>query len=136
MAGARPGLYGAVSVRFLADMAISQSTIAWLRTHGHDALHVRDEGMQRAPDELILAKARDDERILLTLDLDFGYLMAVSGAALPSMIIFRLGNETAGAVTRRLEEVLACCEQDLLSGALVTVDDDSIRVRHLPIDRD
>jgi hypothetical protein len=31
--------------------------------------------------------------------------------------------------------VLACCEADLLSGALVTADDDSIRVRQLPIIR-
>lgn len=114
-------------------MAVSQNTIMWLRDHGHEALHVRDEGMQRADDETILAKARAEERILLTLDLDFGYLMAVSGAALPSMIIFRLGNETADAVTQRLEEVLACCETDLLPGVLVTVDDDSIRVRQLPI---
>lgn len=36
MAGARPGLYGAVSVRFLADMAISQSTVAWLRARWTD----------------------------------------------------------------------------------------------------
>jgi len=114
-------------------MAISQSTVIWLRDHDHEALHVREEGMQKADDESILAKARAEERILLTLDLDFGYLMAISGADLPSVIIFRLGNETADVITRRLEEVLYCCEADLLSGALVTVDDDSIRVRQLPI---
>jgi len=123
-------------VKFLADMAISRSTVAWLRDHGHDALHVRDEGMQRADDEVILTKARDEQRVLLTLDLDFGYLVAVSGAALPSVIIFRLGNETAEVVTQRLEVTLECCEEDLLSGAIVTVDDDTIRVRQLPITRD
>lgn len=114
-------------------MAIAQSTVIWLRDHGYEALHVRDEGMQRADDEIILAKARSEGRILLTLDLDFGYLMAISGAALPSVILFRLGNESADVVTQRLEDVLACCQADLLSGALVTVDDDSIRVRQLPI---
>jgi predicted nuclease of predicted toxin-antitoxin system len=123
-------------MKFLADMAISQSTVLWLRQQGHDAYHVRDEGMQRSLDQEILAKARAEERILLTLDLDFGYLMAVSGAVLPSLIIFRLGNETATAVTHRLEEALACCEKDLLAGALVTVDDNTIRVRQLPINRD
>ncbi len=123
-------------MKFLADMAISRSTVGWLRDHGYDALHVRDVGMQRADDEVILAKARDEQRVLLTLDLDFGYLMAVSGAALPSVIIFRLGNETAEVVTQRLEVALECCEEDLLSGAIVTVDDDTIRVRQLPITRD
>jgi predicted nuclease of predicted toxin-antitoxin system len=120
-------------MKFLADMAISQSTVLWLRQQGHDAYHVPVEGMQRSSDQEILAKARAEKRILLTLDLDFGYLMAVSGAVLPSLIIFRLGNETAAAVTHRLEETLSCCEKDLLAGALVTVDDNTIRVRQLPI---
>ena len=120
-------------MKFLADMAISQRTVTWLRDQGHEVVHLREQEMQRAPDDVILAKARDEERILLTLDLDFGYLMAVSGAVLPSVILFRLGNETAEVVMQRLEDVLACCAADLLSGALVTVGEDTIRVRQLPI---
>lgn len=123
-------------MKFLADMAISQSTVTWLRDQGHEALYVRDAGMQRANDEVILPKARGEGSVLLTLDLDFGYLMAVSGAVLPSLIIFRLGNETAESITRRLEAVLDCCEEYLLPGALITVDDDTIRVRQFPITRD
>ena len=42
-------------MKFLADMAISQSTITWLRDQGYDAVHVRDETMQRAEDAVILA---------------------------------------------------------------------------------
>lgn len=74
--------------------------------------------------------------VVMPLDLDFGYLVAVSGAALPSVIIFRLGTETAEVVTQRLEVTLECCEENLLSGAIVTADDDTIRVRQLPITRD
>lgn len=122
-------------MKFLADMAISQSTLAWLREQGHEGVHVREEGMQRAADEVILAKARAEGCILLTLDLDFGYLMAVSGASLPSVMIFRLGNETAQVVTRRLADALSFCQDDLLAGALVTVDDQTIRVRKLPISK-
>jgi predicted nuclease of predicted toxin-antitoxin system len=123
-------------MKFLADMAISVSTVTWLRAQGHDTVHVRDEGMQRADDAIILAKARDEARILLTLDLDFGYLLALSGAALPSVVIFRLGNETAEVVTRRLADVLHCCTDDLQTGAIVAADDDAIRVRQLPITRE
>jgi hypothetical protein len=39
-------------------------------------------------------------------------------------------------VTRRLAAVLDCCAADLAAGAIVTVDEDTIRVRHLPISRD
>lgn len=96
-------------------------------------MHVRDVGMQRATDENILARAHNEERILLTLDLDFGYLMAISAAALPSVVLFRLGNEVAEIVTKRLKEVIDCCADDLASGAFISVDDATIRVRHLPI---
>jgi predicted nuclease of predicted toxin-antitoxin system len=122
-------------MKFLADMGISQRTIAWLQEQGHDALHVRDLNMQRAADADILAKAREEVRVLLTLDLDFGYLMAVSGDRLPSVVIFRLGNETSEFITARLEDALDCCRDDLREGAIVAVEEAAIRVRRLPIER-
>ena len=33
-------------MRFLADMGISHHVVAWLRDEGHDATHLRDEGLQ------------------------------------------------------------------------------------------
>jgi predicted nuclease of predicted toxin-antitoxin system len=86
-------------MRFLADMAISLSTVALLRDQEHDVTHLREEGLQRAQDQDVLEKARTEDRTLLTLDLDFGYLTAISGQNLPSVIIFRLGNESAEVVT-------------------------------------
>lgn len=64
-------------------MNISLPTVAWLRSQGHEALHVREQGLQRAADPNILDKARAEQRILLTMDLDFGDLMAASGERLP-----------------------------------------------------
>ena len=87
-------------MRFLADMAISLSTVVWLRDQGHDVTHLREEGLQRADDQDVLEKARTEDRTLLTLDLDFGYLMAISGQNLPSIVMFRLGNESAEVVTQ------------------------------------
>jgi len=120
-------------MKFLADMGISRRTIAWLREQGHDARHVRELGMQRAADAAILALARDEGRVLLTLDLDFGYLMATGGAMLPSIILFRLGNQTAEFVTMRLADVLEFFLGDLQMGAIISVEEAAIRVRRLPI---
>ena len=63
-------------MRFLADMGVSTRTVAWLRSTGHDAVHLLDEGLYRLPDSQILAKAREEARIVLTMDLDFGRLLA------------------------------------------------------------
>ena len=120
-------------MRFLGNMGISTRTITWLRQQGHDAIHLRDEGLQRAADEDILKKARSEERIVLTMDLDFGYLLAISGAELPSVILFRLEDESSEIVNKRLEDVLIQCANDLEAGSIVSVSELSIRVRRLPI---
>lgn len=58
-------------MRFLADAGISPRTVDYLRRNGHDAIHVREIGMQRAADRVLVEKAQADDRILLTLDLNF-----------------------------------------------------------------
>ena len=59
-------------MRFLADMGVSLQVVAWLREQGHEATHLRDEGLQRLVDQEVFAKAGVETRILLTFDLDFG----------------------------------------------------------------
>jgi predicted nuclease of predicted toxin-antitoxin system len=76
-------------MRFLTDMGISQATVHWLRSHGHDAKHLREEGLQRLSDSEIFSKASKEKRIILTFDLDFGAITAQAGGKLPSVIIFR-----------------------------------------------
>ncbi|HIK17481.1 MAG TPA: DUF5615 family PIN-like protein [Leptolyngbyaceae cyanobacterium M33_DOE_097] len=120
-------------MRFLADMGVSLFTVTWLREAGHDALHLRDEGLQRLSDAAILVKARRENRIVLTMDLDFGSLLALNQEPLPSVILFRLSNERSQFVNERLAIILAQCADALEAGALISVSDETFRVRNLPI---
>jgi predicted nuclease of predicted toxin-antitoxin system len=122
-------------MRLLADMGVSMLTVKWLRSVGHDAVHLRELGLQRLPDDDILVKAREEGRIVLTMDLDFGYLLAISADPLPSVVLFRLSDERAEFVNRRLASVLRESAEALAAGAIVSVSDTSIRVRGLPIGR-
>jgi len=36
-------------MRFLADMGVSTGVVEWLRNQGHDAKHLREEGLHRMP---------------------------------------------------------------------------------------
>jgi predicted nuclease of predicted toxin-antitoxin system len=49
-----------------------------MRSSGHDAIHLRDEGLQRLPNSEIFQKAIREERIVLTFDLDFGEIVAAA----------------------------------------------------------
>ncbi|NCO91504.1 MAG: hypothetical protein COS65_08040 [Armatimonadetes bacterium CG06_land_8_20_14_3_00_66_21] len=120
-------------MRFLADMGLSPRTVAFLRQFGHDAVHLHEERLDRVRDPEILAKAECERRILLTHDLDFGELIAASGASLPSVVLFRLRNMHPGRVNMHLQRAIDHHEKALLEGAAVTIEEGRIRLRRLPI---
>jgi predicted nuclease of predicted toxin-antitoxin system len=86
-------------------MGVSITTVDALRAADHDALHLREEGLIRLPDREIVAKAAREDRIVLTFDLDFGDILAATQGGAPSVIIFRLRNQTPTAVNSRLFHV-------------------------------
>lgn len=120
-------------MKFLADMGISPKTVAFLNDLGQEAVHLHDEGLERLPDPDILEKARHEGRVLLTHDLDFGELVAASGARLPSVIIFRLRNMHPEQVNYRLREIISQHHHPLAQGAVLSVSERQVRVRLLPI---
>jgi predicted nuclease of predicted toxin-antitoxin system len=120
-------------MRFLADMGVAQSTVQWLRNEGHDAVHLREENLHRLPNGAIFEKAYAESRIILTFDLDFGEIIALSGGKPVSVILFRLHNTTAAHVRERLKKVLEDSGDDLEKGAIVVVEESRHRTRRLPI---
>jgi predicted nuclease of predicted toxin-antitoxin system len=120
-------------MRFLADMGISPRIVERLRALGYEAVHLHDVGLDRLPDVDIMAKALQENAIILTHDLDFSELLALSGARLPSVITFRLRDMRPANVYRHLTALLAQHRQAVERGAIVTVTEQRIRMRRLPI---
>ena len=114
-------------------MGVSMTIVEALRAADHDAVHLRDEGLIRLPDSEIVAKALVESRIVLTFDLDFGDILAIARNEAPSVVIFRLRNQTPAEVNPRLFRVIHDCAAELARGALVIVGDEGFRVRRLPI---
>ncbi|NWG02885.1 MAG: DUF5615 family PIN-like protein [Syntrophaceae bacterium] len=121
-------------MKFLADMGISMSTVQVLRKHGYEVAHIREERLGHLSDAMILDRALNEGRILLTFDLDFGDLLATTLQSLPSVIIFRMRNQTPSSVIPRLLETLSHCSAEIIDGAIVIVEDFRYRLRQLPID--
>jgi len=82
-------------MKFLLNMNVPRTLGQLLQARGHACRHVGDIGMGRASDAAIVEEARRNNENILTNDLDYGHLLAVSGQARPSVIIFRMGNVSA-----------------------------------------
>jgi predicted nuclease of predicted toxin-antitoxin system len=78
-------------------------------------------------------RARQEGRVVLTFDLDFGQILALGVADSPSVVIFRLSDETSTSVNWKLEAVITERRAELEQGALILVEDGRYRMRPLPI---
>ena len=120
-------------LRFVADMNISPKTVAHLRQQGWDILRVSQVLPMDAEDSEILEFARQQNRVVVTQDLDFSSLLALGGYAKPSLITFRLLVSDPETITRKLLAIVPQIEDALEEGCAVTINDLTARVRRLPI---
>lgn len=85
------------------------------------------------PDSAIFSLAVAEARILVTADLDFARIIALSGLDGPGLILFRAGNVTDLQMLDLLRRVLAETTPATLPRSVVVVDEHSIRIASLPI---
>ena len=120
-------------MKFLIDMPLSQDLAAWLRDQGHDAVHAVELNLAAAADVVILARAKQENRTIVTADLDYPRLLALAQERESSLILFRDGNWSEAAIIARMEEVMQRITAADLARSIIVVDRGRIRMRRLPV---
>lgn len=121
-------------MKFLVDQNLSPLVAAGLCEAGHDAVHARDLGLQQASDTVVLARASQERRIVVSADTDFGTLLAGSRADGPSVVLVRRPSDrSARQVLALILANLDAAADALADGAIVVLEAERVRVRRLPL---
>ncbi|MFH0764899.1 MAG: DUF5615 family PIN-like protein [Calditrichota bacterium] len=113
-------------MRLLLDTCVWGGALGYLRQIGHDVVWMGD--MPEDPgDEEILNQAHRDNRIIVTLDKDFGEMAVRFGK--PHAGIIRLVEIPARQQALICQQILNNYAEDLMNSALITVYANRVRIR-------
>ena len=116
-------------MRFLVDRCAGRRLAEWLGGQGHDVIESRTLGPDPG-DRALLEWAAREERILVTIDTDFGKLLFVEGGIHSGLV--RLPDVPAGKRIELMQELLSKHQDQLEAGAIITVRGSRIRISRWP----
>jgi|SRR5665213_4621267 len=120
-------------MKLLLDACMPLDWLDFLNGHGWECVAWLRIGAPNAPDSEIMRYATANGYVVLTHDLDFGTILALSNASQPSVIQFRAPDIRPPALGDLLLHALSTHENILREGALITVEAERVRSRILPL---
>jgi predicted nuclease of predicted toxin-antitoxin system len=120
-------------VKLLVDMNLSPSWVERLVGHGFEPVHWSTIGAATAPDVEILTWANEHHFVIITNDLDFSAILAAGAVDGPSVVQLRTQDLLSDGAVRIVARALEAHREDLVRGALLSIDEGGTRVRMLPL---
>jgi predicted nuclease of predicted toxin-antitoxin system len=120
-------------MKVLVDMNLSPGWVEILEAAGWESTHWAEVGDPTASDKAIMAWARSEGFVVFTHDLDFGALLAATGAVSPSVVQLRCEDTRPETMKDVLVDSVRTHETDLQAGALMTIDPRRMRISLLPL---
>lgn len=94
-----------------------------------EAMTVLDEGLGGALDQRILEQCLEEDRVLMTLDLDFADVRAYPPESYPGIMVFRVPRQDTSLLTSILRRVTPLLNQESVKRHLWIVEENRVRIR-------
>ncbi len=120
-------------MKIIFDMNLAPDWIEYLSSYGFDSLHWSSVGNIRATDEEIFNWAKENNSVIITQDMDFSAILALSNAQKPSVILIRSKDSLPETIGKQIIEILSKFKTELQEGAHIVFDSKDPRVRILPL---
>jgi predicted nuclease of predicted toxin-antitoxin system len=119
-------------MKFLLDQSADFRLIPHLRQLGHDVHVISRNYPPGLPDEDVLTIAREDRRILIVADRDFGELIFHQGVAHAGVIFFRLPGASLQTKIEQLTTALTDYAAELERAKFLVVTPGRMRIVDTP----
>lgn len=123
-------------MKLIVDMNLSPKWVTGLLAAGFDAEHWSSIGAANDSDAAIMDYARTHDCVVLTNDLDFSAILAVTHARKPSVVQIRADDLRFVSIGAQVIRALTQMADELAQGALINIDPLRTRIRVLPLVRD
>ncbi len=120
----------ALPPRFLADESLDFAVVRSLRAAGYDVFAVC-ESMPGAADSDLIALAAEENRVLITEDKDFGWLVFASHSQSAGVILIRFPGNVREGLVRAIDELVRS-EAEKLVDSFVVVQPGQVRISKRP----
>ena len=114
-------------MKFLVDIGVGKKVETWLKDNRFDVVSVRDIN-PKAKDADILTIAAKQERIVITMDKDFGELIFNSGMTHAGVLILRMEDATGDQKADAIQSILSKFSGKI-EGMFCVYQDGRLRVR-------
>jgi predicted nuclease of predicted toxin-antitoxin system len=121
-------------MKLVVDMNLSTDWVPALQAVNVEAVHWSTIGPHEASDGTIMAWAHANEAVVLTRDLDFATMLTLEGRSSPSVIQLRIDQVRPESHLPLVQRALSLHRRHLERGAIITLDDERVRVRVLDSD--
>lgn len=116
-------------MKFKTDENLPVEVVGILSDHGHDAISVVEQKLGGEADDVIAKVCQREQRVLVTLDLDFADIRTYPPEEYSGIIIVRPKLQTVSAIIRLTEQVIRLVETSSPVGKLWILDESHVRIR-------
>ncbi len=116
-------------MQFKVDENLHVEIAESLRVVGHDAMTVADQGLVGKEDEIVAEKCRDENRTLVTIDLDFANEIKFPPQNYRGLIVLRMSKQSRSRALKAIGQVLSLLKTKSPDRSLWIVEETRIRVR-------
>ena len=116
-------------MRFKVDENLPRETCDLLNHAGHDAISVGEQALSGADDAQVYQLCQDEQRALITLDVDFANRRAYDPTSSSGVIVLRLARQDKPRVLAAVARALPVLEREPLAKRLWVVEETRIRIR-------